>query len=146
MKKVITCSREWLEKSETKQMLGEEIVNEMLKKADSEDKLVKTLLEAVIKNSEAGIHNGVLDKRPRYVEDQYSNLETAIALLIEFESQDNSEFNYGLLGEVLTDSTNEDNVETAIYRMLDYLETIDKKKLDYNDNDVKMLVNDIENN
>lgn len=144
MKKVITCDREWLEKPETKQMLGEEIVNEMLKKADREDKLVKTLLEAVIKNSEAGIHNGVLDKRPGYVEDQYSNLETALALLIDFESKDNSEFNFGQLGEVLTDSTDNNSVEGAISTMLDYLEGVNKTKFDFSDDEINELVKLIE--
>lgn len=144
MKKVITCDREWLEKPKTKQMLGEEIVNEMLKKADREDKLVKTLLEAVIKNSEAGIHNGVLDKRPGYVEDQYSNLETALALLVDYESQDNSEFNYGLLGEVLTDTTDDNSVEGAISTMLDYLENANKTKFDFSDDEINELVKLIE--
>lgn len=144
MKKVITCDREWLEKPETKQMLGEEIVNEMLKKADREDKLVKTLLEAVIKNSEAGIHNGVLDKRPGYVEDQYSNLETALALLVDYESQDNSEFNFGLLGEVLTDSADNNSVEGAIYTMLDYLEGVSKTKFDFSDDEINELIKLIE--
>lgn len=145
MKKVITCDREWLEKPETKQMLGEEIVNEMLKKADREDKLVKTLLEAVIKNAEAGIHNGVLDKRPGYVEDQYSNLETALALLVDYESQDNSEFNFGLLGEVLTDSADKNSsVEGAISTMLDYLEGVNKTKFDFSDDEINELVKLIE--
>ena len=144
MKKVITCDREWLEKPKTKQMLGEEIVNEMLKKADREDKLVKTLLEAVIKNSEAGIHNGVLDKRPGYVEDQYSNLETALALLVDYESKDNSEFNYGLLGEVLTDTTDDNSVEGAISTMLDYLENANKTKFDFSDEEIGGLVKLIE--
>lgn len=144
MKKVINCSREWLEKPETKQMLGEEIVNEMLKKADREDKLVKTLLEAVIKNSEAGIHNGVLDKRPGYVEDQYSNLETALALLVDYESKDNSEFNFGQLGEVLTDSTDDNSVEGAISTMLDYLEGVNKTKFDFSDDEINELVKLIE--
>ena len=144
MKKVITCDREWLEKPETKQMLGEEIVNEMLKKADREDKLVKTLLEAVIKNAEAGIHNGVLDKRPGYVEDQYSNLETALALLIDFESKDNSEFNFGQLGEVLTDSTDDNSVEGAISTMLDYLENVNETKFDFSDEEIGGLIKLIE--
>lgn len=144
MKKVITCDREWLEKPETKQMLGEEIVNEMLKKADREDKLVKTLLEAVIKNAEAGIHNGVLDKRPGYVEDQYSNLETALALLIDFEHKDNSEFNFGQLGEVLTDSADNNSVEGAISTMLDYLENVNKTKFDFSDEEIGGLVKLIE--
>lgn len=144
MKKVITCDREWLEKPETKQMLGEEIVNEMLKKADREDKLVKTLLEAVIKNSEAGIHNGVLDKRPGYVEDQYSNLETALALLIDYESKDNSEFNFGQLGEVLTDSADNNSVEGAISTMLDYLEDVNKTEFDFSDDEINELVKLIE--
>lgn len=144
MKKVITCDREWLEKPEAKQMLGEEIVNEMLKKADREDKLVKTLLEAVIKNSEAGIHNGVLDKRPGYVEDQYSNLETALALLIDFESEDNSEFNFGQLGEVLTDSADNNSVEGAISTMLDYLENVNKTKFDFSDEEIGGLIKLIE--
>lgn len=144
MKKVITCDREWLEKPKTKQMLGEEIVNEMLKKADREDKLVKTLLEAVIKNSEAGIHNGVLDKRPGYVEDQYSNLETALALLVDYESKDNSEFNFGQLGEVLTDTTDDNSVEGAISTMLDYLEGVNKTKFDFSDDEINELVKLIE--
>lgn len=108
------------------------------------DKLVKTLLEAVIKNSEAGIHNGVLDKRPGYVEDQYSNLETALALLIDFESKDNSEFNYGQLGEVLTDSTDDNSVEGAISTMLDYLEDVNKTKFDFSDDEINELVKLIE--
>ncbi len=107
--------------------------------------LIKTLLEAVIKNSEAGIHNGVMDRHLSYVENQYDYLEVALKMLTKAE--DNILYiKYRELGDLLCDSTDEDNVETAIYRMLGYLEAVDKKKLDYDDNDVKMLANDIENN
>lgn len=105
--------------------------------------LIKTLLEAVIKNSEAGIHNGVMDRHLSYVENQYDYLEVALKMLTKAE--DNILYiKYRELGDLLCDSTDEDNVETAIYRMLDYLENLNKTKFDFSNDEINELVKLIE--
>ena len=102
-------------------------------------KLVRTLLEAVIKNGEAGIHNGILDRHLRMVEDQYSNVEFGLKLLVELESDDR-DFNYYELGEVLNDSTDVDDVELSIHRMLDYYSCVNKTKCDFTEEEINELV------
>ena len=58
---------------------------------------------------------------------------------------DNSEFNFGQLGEVLTDSADKNSsVEGAISTMLDYLEGISKTKFDFSDDEINELVKLIE--
>lgn len=58
---------------------------------------------------------------------------------------DNSEFNFGQLGEVLTDSADKNSsVEGAISTMLDYLEGVSKTKFDFSDDEINELVKLIE--
>lgn len=101
--------------------------------------LIRTLLEAVIKSGEAGIHNAILDRNLRFVEDQYSIVEYGLKLLVELESDDR-DFNYYELGEVLNDSTDVDDVELSIHRMLDYYSCVTKTKCDFTEEEINELV------
>ena len=116
-------------------MIREQIENIMNNRIKE---LIRTLLEAVIKSGEAGIHNAILDRNLRFVEDQYSIVEYGLKLLVELESGD-GDFSYGELGELIIDSTDADDVENSIYRMLDYYECVTKTNCDFTEEEIKEL-------
>ncbi len=137
MRKKIVFNEEWLQRPDVIKLLGEDIANEVIKE-QRETKLIRTLLEAVIKNGEAGIHNGVMDRNLKFVEEQYSNVEYGLKLLVEFESG-GRDFDYGELGELLIDSTDVDDVENSIYRMLDYYSCATKTICDFTEKEIMEL-------
>lgn len=87
--------------------------------------LVRALCWALVKDGQAGIHNGVQDMDLRYVQEQYEWIEFGLKTLINIK--DGKDVDYEDLCNNLKSAAYTHDLKSAIYQMLDYLESMEQK-------------------
>lgn len=106
--------------------------------------LVKTLLQAIIEDGKAGIHNAVQDLNIDRLDQETSKIDYAVRELINLK-EDEDGFNFYIFGKWLTNSNpNAKSIESCIKEMLDFYEDEITTTFDFKDSEIKELADSID--